>query len=226
MDTLDRTRHCNLKNLNHLNTHFSIRYLWQHRKGITSIQYWENRCNADEYSELGIYATQHIFRSVTQSSFNVREITNNSQIDLSDYHSLTSSIYSLVWVNKISHIYITTLSSKHCQSEKKNSDYYSTLESSSDGNSSWTFLKCIHDMGTKMWLIPSNSKHMFCWEQCICSLHENTLCNFPQTNKWCLRYDHQTRQLSQVGWDEHNWSIRYLLCQDIFYIKQWVIRTR
>ena len=38
---------------------------------------------------------------------------------------------------------------------------------------------------------------------------------FHEPRKWCFRYDHQTMWLSQVGWDECNWSTKYLLCQDV-----------
>ena len=57
--------------------------------------------------------------------------------------------------------------------------------------------------------------YIFVENNAVVPLDNSNCVIFLEPTKQCFRYNHQTMQLAQVGLDECNWSVRYLLCQDI-----------
>ena len=115
------------------------------------------------------------------------------------------------------HAYITTSVVNICQSDKKKNDYYNTssdqLHHEKFRNAHMTRVprKCYRKVAYN----KQKQTYIFIENNALVPLESSNYAILLLPTKQCLRYDHQTMQFSQGGWDECNWLSSYLLCQDV-----------
>ena len=119
-----------------------------------------------------------------------------------------------------SRVHSTTVSIH--QFDKENKGYYNTLQSSSNQ---------LHHKSSRIntWFgyqkfsgkaaYTKQGRHIFVENNVLVPLENHNYVIFHEPTKCCFRYSHQTMQLSQFRCNECNWSVRYLLCQDVIVIK-------